>query len=70
MNRMHTLVTHDTKHQADAVEATPQMKWFKDHGEFISDYTMQVGAYTIKAKVIFIASAPAHFTANKGHPDS
>ncbi len=56
MNRMHTLVTHDTKHQADAVEATPQMKWFKDHGEFISDYTMQVGAYTIKAKVIFIAS--------------
>jgi dihydrolipoamide dehydrogenase len=32
------------------------MKWFKDHSEFISDYTMQVGAYTIKAKVIFIAS--------------
>jgi mycothione reductase len=56
MNRMHTLVTHDTKHQAAAVEATPQMMWFKEQGEFISDYTMQVGAHTIKAKVIFIAS--------------
>jgi dihydrolipoamide dehydrogenase len=56
MNRMHELVTHDTGIQAAAVEATAEMKWFKEHGEFISDYTMQVGAQTIKAKTIFIAS--------------
>jgi dihydrolipoamide dehydrogenase len=61
MNRMHALVTHDTKHQAAAVEATPQMKWFKEQGEFISDYTMQVGDSTIKAKVIFIASGARTF---------
>ncbi len=56
MNRMHALVDHDSSHQAAAVEATPEMKWYKGHGEFISDYTMQVGSDTIKAKVIFIAS--------------
>ena len=56
MNRMHTLVEHDTSHQAAAVQATPEITWFKEHGEFISDYTMQVGAHTIKAKVIFISS--------------
>ncbi len=56
MARMHALVDHDTSHQAAAVQATPEMTWFKEKGEFISDYTMQVGAHTIKAKVIFIAS--------------
>ena len=56
MNRMHTLVQHDTKHQAAAVQATPGITWFKEHGEFIADYTMQVGTHTIKAKTIFIAS--------------
>ncbi|NLF87352.1 dihydrolipoyl dehydrogenase [Candidatus Bathyarchaeota archaeon] len=61
MNRMHALVTHDTKHQATAVEATPEMTWFKEQGEFISDYTMQVGAHTIKAKVVFIASGARTF---------
>lgn len=56
MNRMHTLVTHDTSHQASAVEVTPEIRWFKEQGEFISEYTMQVGAHTIKAKLIIIAS--------------
>ena len=56
MTRMHTLVTHDTSHQAAAVQATNEMTWFKEKGEFISDYTMQVGAQTITAKTIFIAS--------------
>lgn len=56
INRMHALVTHDTSHQAAAVQATPEMTWFKEHGEFISDYTMQVGAHTIKAKVTYICS--------------
>jgi mycothione reductase len=56
MNRMRALTDHDSKHQAAAVEATPNLTWFKDRGEFISDYTMQVGAHTIKANLIFIAS--------------
>ena len=30
MNRMHTLVNHDTGHQAAAVQATPEMTWFKE----------------------------------------
>jgi len=56
MTRMHTLVNHDTKQQAAAVEATPKMHWFKDRGEFIADYTMKVGKHTIKAKKIFVAT--------------
>jgi mycothione reductase len=56
MNRMHTLVNHDSGHQAQAVEATPNLTWFKETGEFISDYTMQVGANTITAEMIFIVS--------------
>ncbi len=56
MNRMHTLVNHDSGHQAQAVEATPNLTWFKEAGEFISDYTMQVGAHTISAEMIFIVS--------------
>ncbi len=56
MNRMHALVMHDSGHQAAAVEATKEITWFKETGEFISDYTMQVGTHTITAKVIYIAS--------------
>ena len=56
MTRMHTLVNHDSGHQAAAVQATPNLTWFKEKGEFTSDYTMQVGSHTISAKVIFIVS--------------
>ena len=56
MTRMHTLVDHDSGHQANAVENTPNLTWFKGTGEFTSDYTMQVGADIITAKVIFIVS--------------
>ena len=56
MSRMHELVNHDSGQQAAAVEATPNLKWFKETGEFTSDYTMQVGTNTITAKVIFIVS--------------
>lgn len=56
MNRMHALVNHDSGHQAAAVEATPNLTWFKETGEFISDYTMQVGAHTIMGEMIFIVS--------------
>ncbi len=56
MTRMHTLVSHDSGHQALAVEATPNLTWFKETGWFISDYTMQVGEHTITAEKIFIVS--------------
>jgi mycothione reductase len=56
MTRMHTLVNGDSGTQAKAVEATPALKWFKDMGEFISDYTMKIGEETITAKYIFIVS--------------
>jgi mycothione reductase len=56
MNRMHTLVNGDSGTQARAVEATPDMKWFKGTGEFIGDYTLKVGADTIRAEKIFIVS--------------
>jgi dihydrolipoamide dehydrogenase len=53
---MHALVNHDSGHQAQAVEATTNITWFKEKGQFISDYTMQVGARIITAQNIFIAS--------------
>jgi mycothione reductase len=56
MTRMHMLVNHDSGQQATAVEATPELTWFKEKGEFTSDYTMQVGTHTITAKVIFVVS--------------
>jgi dihydrolipoamide dehydrogenase len=56
MTRMHTLVNEDSSTQARAVEATPNLTWFKDVGEFTSDYTMRIGEHTITAKMIFIAS--------------
>ena len=56
MTRMHTLVNGDSDNQARAVEATPDLTWFKETGEFVSDYTMQVGSHTITAEMIFIVS--------------
>jgi len=56
MNRMHEYVTEDSQHQAAAVEATPNMVWFKGVGEFISDYTMKVADHVIRADKIFIVS--------------
>lgn len=56
MTRMHELVNEDSGHQALAVEASPNLVWFKETGEFISDYTMQVGMHTISAPTIFIVS--------------
>jgi mycothione reductase len=56
LSRMHELVNHYSGIQAAAVEATPNLTWFKEQGEFISDYTMQVGVHTINAKVIFVVS--------------
>jgi mycothione reductase len=56
MNRMHNLVNHDSNQQAQAVRNTPEMKWYNQQGEFISDYTMRVGDEEIMANMVFIAS--------------
>ena len=56
ITRMHELVREDSGHQAMAVEATPEITWFKETAEFISDYTMKIGAQTISADKIFIVS--------------
>jgi len=56
VTRMHQLVNHDLGTQAAAVAATPNLTWFKEKGEFISDYTMQVGERIISAKTFFIVS--------------
>ncbi len=56
MTRMHKLVETDTGMQTRGVEQTPNLTWFKETGEFIGDYTMQVGTHTISAKKIVIAS--------------
>jgi dihydrolipoamide dehydrogenase len=56
MTRMRNLVNGDSATQARAVENTPNLTWLKETGEFISDYTMQVGEHTIIAEMIFIVS--------------
>src|SRR3990170_2929592 len=56
MTRMHTLVNHDSGSQAAAVKATPNLTWFNQQGEFISDYTMQIGDQTVRAEMVFIVS--------------
>jgi mycothione reductase len=56
MTRMHTLVKNDTGAQARAVEATPNLTWFKETAEFTKDYSLRVGRDTITADRIFIAS--------------
>jgi mycothione reductase len=56
MMRMHNLVDEDSGSQAKAVEATPEMKWYKGTGEFTGDYTLKVNNETISAKKIFLVS--------------
>jgi len=61
MQRMRHLVTEENQGMAKGVEGTPGIKWFKDVGEFVSDYTMQVGDEKIKGDKIFIASGARPF---------
>jgi dihydrolipoamide dehydrogenase len=56
VNRMHTMVNEDSGSQARAVEATSELKWFKDVGEFVGNYIMKVGSETVSAERIFIVS--------------
>jgi len=56
LDRTRALVNHDSSEQAEAVRATPNLKWYNQQGEFISDYTLQVGDETIRAEMVFIVS--------------
>ena len=56
MQRMQQFVSEDSEHQARAVEADPSLRWFKDVGEFVSDYTLKVGDSIIRGERIFIVS--------------
>ncbi|MBS7632261.1 dihydrolipoyl dehydrogenase [Candidatus Bathyarchaeota archaeon] len=56
MRRMRHFVTEDSESQARSVEASPDLTWFKERGEFISDYTMKVGNQIIKGDRVFIVS--------------
>jgi len=56
MSRMRSLVNGDSSAQAQAVEATSGLTWFKETGKFTSDYTMQVGTQAVTAERIFIVS--------------
>lgn len=56
MQRMRQFVSEDRAHQATAVEADPNTTWFKDVGEFVSDYTLRIGERTIRGDSIFIVS--------------
>jgi dihydrolipoamide dehydrogenase len=50
MGRMHELVDEDVGRQTRAITSDPRIKWYKETGEFISDYTMKVDNETIKAE--------------------
>jgi dihydrolipoamide dehydrogenase len=56
MHRMRHLVTEENQGMANGVKADSRIQWFKDVGEFVSDYTMQVGDNKIKGDKVFIAS--------------
>ena len=56
MDRMHSLVNRDSGHQGQAVRDTPEMRWFNQQGEFVSDYTMRVGGEEIRAEMVFMVS--------------
>jgi mycothione reductase len=56
MSRMRNLVNGDSSAQAQAVQATSGLTWFKETGKFTSDYTMQVGEHAVTAGRIFIVS--------------
>jgi mycothione reductase len=56
MKNMNEIVAEDVEHQTRAVESDPNIKLFKNVGEFVSDYTLKVGDTTVKAQRVFIVS--------------
>ncbi len=56
MDNMHTLVDEDVARQTRAVQADPNLRWYKKPAEFVSDYILKVENETVKADKIFIVS--------------
>jgi len=56
MERMRREVSHDSHRQGQGVDAAPGFDWYRETGEFITDYTLKSGKETITAPLIFIAS--------------
>lgn len=56
MERMHQLIKGDTEQEARSIEHEPNIKWLREVGEFVSDYTLKVGNHVLKANKIFIVS--------------
>lgn len=56
MDRMRHTIREDSESQARAVEQDRRITWYKDVGQFVSDYTMKASGSSFSADRIFIAS--------------
>ncbi len=56
MDRMRRFIEMDRSHMENGIGSVPDLTFYNDIGEFISDYTMSVSGETIKAENIFIVS--------------
>jgi dihydrolipoamide dehydrogenase len=56
MERSARLVEEDVGHMEDGVRHAHGLTMYRDVGEFVSDYTMEVAGETIEAKNVFIVS--------------
>lgn len=56
MDRMRRTVREDSERQGRAVEQDGRITWYKDVGEFTSDYTMKASSSVFSADKVFIAS--------------
>ncbi len=56
MERSAKLVEEDVNHMEEGVRPAPGLTMYRDVGEFVSDYTMEVGGETIGAENVFIVS--------------
>ena len=56
MERMRGSIAHDRSQMEHSVKQVKNLAYFSDKGEFVSDYTMNVGGETIEAKNIFLVS--------------
>lgn len=61
MERSARLVEEDTSHMEAGVRHAHGLTMYRDVGEFVSDYTMEVGGETIKAENVFIVSGARPF---------
>jgi dihydrolipoamide dehydrogenase len=56
MSRMHSFVDHNRQSLQEAVEADPNLTWYKGTAEFVGEYILQSGEKSLTAPKIVIAS--------------